>query len=54
MHLTERGHTALNAIIGPRMTERERVTLSNHTFKVFDLETARLKQRCATLKLPTD
>jgi N-hydroxyarylamine O-acetyltransferase len=30
-------HTFLNAIVGPRMTERGRVTLSNHTFKVFDL-----------------
>jgi N-hydroxyarylamine O-acetyltransferase len=30
-------HTFLNAIVGTRMTERGRVTLSDHTFKVFDL-----------------
>ena len=30
-------HVFLNNIIGTRMTERGRVTLSDHTFKVFDL-----------------
>ena len=30
-------HVFLNAIVGTRMTEHGRVTLSDHTFKVFDL-----------------
>jgi arylamine N-acetyltransferase len=30
-------HVFVGAILGTRMTERGRVTLSNHTFKVFDL-----------------
>jgi N-hydroxyarylamine O-acetyltransferase len=30
-------HVFLDAIVGTRMTERGRVTLSNHTFKIYDL-----------------
>ena len=30
-------HIFLDAVMGTRMTERGRVTLHNHTFKVFDL-----------------
>ncbi len=41
-------HVFLNAIIGTRMTERGRVTLSDHTFKVFDLVEGTLKRETVT------
>ncbi|HYC46887.1 MAG TPA: arylamine N-acetyltransferase [Burkholderiales bacterium] len=41
-------HVFLNAIVGTRMTERGRVTLSDHTFKVFDLTRGRMKRETVT------
>jgi N-hydroxyarylamine O-acetyltransferase len=37
-----------NAILGTRMTDRGRVTLSDHTFKVFDLTGGTLEKRTVT------
>jgi N-hydroxyarylamine O-acetyltransferase len=37
-----------NAILGTRMTDRGRVTLSDHTFKVFDLTRGTLDKRTVT------
>ena len=41
-------HIFVNAIIGTRMTERGRVTLSDHTFKIFDLTEGTLKRETVT------
>jgi N-hydroxyarylamine O-acetyltransferase len=41
-------HVFLNAIVGTRMTERGRVTLSDHTFKMFDLTQGTLKKETVT------
>jgi N-hydroxyarylamine O-acetyltransferase len=41
-------HVFRDAIIGTRMTARGRVTLSDHTFKVFDLTEGRLEQSVVT------
>ena len=41
-------HVFLNAIVGTRMTERGRVTLSDHAFKVFDLVEGTLKRETVT------
>ena len=41
-------HVFRDAIIGTRMTPRGRVTLSDHTFKVFDLTEGRLEQTVVT------
>ena len=41
-------HVFLNAIIGTRMTEHGRVTLSDHTFRVYDLTRGTVKKEIAT------
>lgn len=41
-------HVFLDAIIGTRMTARGRVTLSDHTFKVFDLIKGTLEKETVT------
>jgi N-hydroxyarylamine O-acetyltransferase len=41
-------HVFLNAIVGTRMTERGRVTLRDHTFKVFDLIEGQLEKETVT------
>ena len=41
-------HVFLNAIVGTRMTERGRVTLRDHTFKVFDLVAGTLQRETVT------
>jgi N-hydroxyarylamine O-acetyltransferase len=41
-------HVFLDAIMGTRMTARGRVTLLNHTFKVFDLTEDTLKKQTVT------
>ena len=41
-------HVFVNAIIGTRMTERGRVTLSDHTFKIFDLIEGTLEKKTVT------
>jgi N-hydroxyarylamine O-acetyltransferase len=41
-------HVFLDAIIGTRMTARGRVTLSDHTFKVFDLTKGTLEKETVT------
>jgi len=41
-------HVFLDAIIGTRMTARGRVTLSDHTFKVFDLIDGTLERETVT------
>jgi N-hydroxyarylamine O-acetyltransferase len=41
-------HVFLDAIIGTRMTQTGRVTLSDHTFKLFDLTKGTLKQETVT------
>jgi N-hydroxyarylamine O-acetyltransferase len=41
-------HVFRDAIIGTRMTARGRVTLSDHTFKVFDLTAGSLEQTVVT------
>ena len=41
-------HVFLDAIIGTRLTERGRVTLSDHTFKIFDLVEGTLERKTVT------
>jgi N-hydroxyarylamine O-acetyltransferase len=41
-------HVFLNAILGTRMTDRGRVTLSDHTFKIFDLTQGTLERIIVT------
>jgi N-hydroxyarylamine O-acetyltransferase len=41
-------HVFLNAIIGTRMTEHGRATLSDHTFKLFDLTRGTVNREVAT------
>lgn len=41
-------HVFVNAIIGTRMTERGRVTLSDHTFKIFDLIERSMERKTVT------
>jgi N-hydroxyarylamine O-acetyltransferase len=41
-------HVFLDRIVGTRMTERGRVTLRDHTFKVFDLIEGTLKEETVT------
>ena len=41
-------HVFLNAIMGTRMTDRGRVTLSDHTFKIFDLTRGTLQRAVVT------
>ena len=41
-------HVFLNAVVGTRMTERGRITLSDHTFKVFDLVEGTLQRETVT------
>ena len=41
-------HVFVNAIIGTRLTDRGRVTLSDHTFKIFDLIEGTLKRETVT------
>jgi N-hydroxyarylamine O-acetyltransferase len=41
-------HVFLNAVVGTRMTERGRITLSDHTFKVFDLVEGTLERETIT------
>ena len=43
-----RDHVFLDAIMGTRMTEKGRVTLSNHTFKIFDLTRGTLERETVT------
>ena len=41
-------HVFLDAIMGTRMTDRGRVTLLDHTFKVFDLTEGTLEKETVT------
>jgi N-hydroxyarylamine O-acetyltransferase len=41
-------HVFVNAILGTRMTDRGRVTLSDHTFKVFDLTEGTSRRQTVT------
>ena len=41
-------HVFLDAIIGTRLTERGRVTLSDHTFKIFDLVEGTVERQTVT------
>jgi N-hydroxyarylamine O-acetyltransferase len=41
-------HVFLDAIIGTRLTKRGRVTLSDHTFKIFDLINGTLERKAVT------
>jgi N-hydroxyarylamine O-acetyltransferase len=41
-------HVFLNAILGTRMTDRGRVTLSDHTFKIFDLTRGTMERSVVT------
>jgi N-hydroxyarylamine O-acetyltransferase len=41
-------HVFLNAVVGTRMTERGRITLSDHTFKMFDLVEGTLERETVT------
>lgn len=41
-------HIFLNAVLGTRMTDRGRVTLSDHTFKIFDLTQGTLQKVIVT------
>jgi hypothetical protein len=41
-------HVFLNAILGTRMTDHGRVTVSNHTFRIFDLARGSVQQAVVT------